>query len=105
MGNRLWREQERRLRWPAEPFFGKPYLVGTQGGSMGLAAALLMGIAVADMGADHDHRRPRRLVTCRCQGGLDRSEIVAISHCQHLPAAGNEPVGPVFGKGKIGGSS
>ncbi len=70
---------------------------------MGLAAACLVGRAVADSGVNHDEGRPLRLGLGCDEGAVNRLKVgVTVVNPQDLPAVGFEALAHVLGKGQRG---
>ena len=75
---RRFGDQERRLERPAEILLGEAHLVDAERRPVRFEVVVLVGRAVADMGAYQHQRWPRRFSVRRLQRGIDRREIVAI---------------------------
>jgi hypothetical protein len=86
----LVRHQERGLERPSQGLLAGGHLVLAQRLAVGLGRPLLAGAAVADHRRDHDERRPVRLRLGRCHRRVQRFEVVAVVHAQHVPAVGLE---------------
>ncbi len=94
--------QELRVLGPAEASLGEAHLVRAQRGAVRLEAVVLVGGAVADVGAHEDERGPRRLRTRGGERRVDRREVVAVGDRGRVPAVSFEAPRAVLGKRDVG---
>src|SRR6185312_10592783 len=64
--------------------------------------AVLLGRAVADVGAHQDQGRPRGVRHRIVQGLVDGGDVVAVVHLDGLPAVRLEAPGAILGEGDVG---
>src|SRR5207247_173638 len=94
---RLGRDEERLLPFPAEGFLRQDDFFLAERAAVRLRLARLVGGAVSECGADDDDRRPAAFPLGPLQGLPDRVEVrVAVLDPKHLPAVRLVPAADVF---------
>ena len=93
--------QEIGFRRPAQVFLGGLDVVLAQRRAVRLVAVLL-GRAVADVGAHQDQAGPRGFRHGVVQCLVDRRDVVAVINLDRLPAVRLEAFGAILGEGDVG---
>jgi hypothetical protein len=101
MRARLIRNEERGLDRPAELLLRLLHVLDAERRAVRLEAVLLRGTE-AEMGADEDQGRPRRVGFGGLQRRIDRVDVVAVVDGDRLPPVGLEALRAILGKRHVG---